>query len=81
MAKKPDRVPVSVRGIIQRINRNLAPQKQKLKACRSDRWRDDLGDYYVIDVEINGVLHKHVDLEALGRELGVLAEWETVAAE
>jgi hypothetical protein len=81
MAKQSRRVPVSVRAVTQRINRKLAPGGRQLRKCRSERWRSELGNYYLLDIAHNAVMTRHVDLEALGRELGALEEWETVASE
>ena len=66
------RIPVSERALIQRINRKLKTDGEQLKKCRSDRWRGELGDYFILDVTRNAILHKDVDLEEWGRELGVL---------
>jgi hypothetical protein len=76
-----DFVPVSARALEQRINRKLAAQGEKLKRCRSDRWRHDLGDYYVINVDKNIIVFKQVNLEVLGRELGALAPYERLEDE
>ena len=76
---KSKTVPVSARAAIQRINRKLAPDGEKLKRCREGgRWLSDLGRYYVLDVNRNVLLTRHVDLDALGRKLKVLAPWESV---
>jgi hypothetical protein len=71
-----EQVPVTMRALLQRINRRLAHNDEKVKALRGDRWRHELGDYYRIDLRVNGIIDKHVDLEALGRELKVLAPYE-----
>lgn len=76
MAKAGVKVAVSERALIQRINRKLAPDLEQLKKNRSPG--NELGDYYVLDLNRNFVTAQNVDPEALGRELGVLAEWETV---
>jgi hypothetical protein len=73
-----EKVPVTTRAAIQRINRALAEKGHKLKITRGNRWRDTLGDFYTIDAKRNWIVEKHVDPEALGRELGVLQPWETV---
>lgn len=78
MAKR-QKVPVSVRAAIQRINRKLKPDMEQLKVTRGgEMLRLDLGDYYIINFNRNWIAHKHVDPEKLGRELGVLAPWETM---
>jgi hypothetical protein len=76
MGKK---VRVTQRALVQRINRVLARQDEVLKATRGDRWRGEQGDYYIVDVRLNCIVHKHVDLEAAGRKLKVLQKWEEVA--
>lgn len=69
-------VPVSKRALIQRINRRLARDGEKLYATRGRRAFQDLGEFHVIDVDRNFVAQKDVDLEELGRNLKVLSPWE-----
>jgi hypothetical protein len=39
-------VQVSVRALIQRINRKIRPEYRRLHACRrNSRWWSNLGDY------------------------------------
>ena len=66
---------VTMRSVVQRINRKLKPDLEQLKTTRGERLRMDVGDYYVIDYSKNSIIHKDVDPEQLGRELGVLREW------
>jgi hypothetical protein len=40
--------------------------------------KQELGRHYTIDTRYNVLLHKDIDLEATGRELGVLKGWERV---
>jgi hypothetical protein len=78
MAKtKKMRAPVSLRAVIQRINRKLRPDKT-LKASRGEPARLDVGAFYVVDHRTNAIQQRDVDLEALARELGVLKPWEEV---
>ena len=72
---------VSIRALIRRINRRLAHKYEILRKTRSHRWWSDLGDYYVLDWNLNFVVASHVDPETLGRELGALKSWETVVVE
>ncbi len=74
-------VPVSKRALIQRINRALHHDGQRLRTARNARTRLDLGDYYVVDVSVGGCVDAHVDLEDLGRELKVLNSWEALDEE
>jgi hypothetical protein len=78
MSKKL-KVSITYRALIQRINRKLAADDEQLKATRGDRWRSDLGDYYIVNVNRNNLVAQHVDPVELGRELGVLRPWEEVA--
>jgi hypothetical protein len=73
---QPLKLPVSRAALMGRINRKLAAEMQKLKVPRSDRWRSDLGDYYIVDEHRNTIEAAHVDPVALARELGVLKPWE-----
>lgn len=71
------RVPITEKALYQRINRKLRADGEVLKRARG-RVETTLGDYYVVDVERNFVTQHHVDLAELGRELGVMAEWESL---
>lgn len=74
-------VPVTMRALIQRINRALLKNDEKLKATRGGRMQTDYGDYYTLDFRLNAVIRGDVDPEELGRELGVLRPYEHVATE
>jgi hypothetical protein len=76
VATTATKVPVTTRALIQRINRKLSSEMMQLKTTRGERWRNDLGDYYIIDVNKNIVVRAHLDLEELSRELGCLSPWE-----
>lgn len=69
-------VPVTTRALIQRINRKLAAQYEQLKTTRGERWRNDIGNHYIVDVFHNRIIYTHVDVEAQAKELGVIAAWE-----
>lgn len=73
--------PVTLRSVIQRINRKLKLDNETLKATRGQRLRMQVGDYYVVDFNRNFILHTNVDPEQMGRELGVLHAWERVIDE
>jgi hypothetical protein len=80
------KLPVSVRALMQRINRKLAEKNEVLKKTRPDRGegvsqlRLDCGDYYIIDVDRNCLIQRDVDIEAIGRQLEVLMPWEQLAS-
>lgn len=78
-AKQSIRVPVTVRALMSRINRALAPDGKELKITRGVPAIDALGRYYVLCG--NSVFSDHIDLEAFGRELGALAGYERLLDE
>ncbi len=67
-------------ALYKRINRKLKKDTwaQALKRARGERARHDLGDYYTLDISRNIVTDTRVNLEDLGKELGVLSPHETV---
>jgi len=73
------RVPVSVRALKQRIDRLLAGDGRELKKTVGAPAIDALGAYHVIGN--NHVVSHHLDLEAFGRELGALADYERLCVE
>jgi hypothetical protein len=80
------KVGVSARALIQRVNRKLTDEHQRLHVARlyrdssNRRWENsNLGRYYVIDFYRNIIRDTHVDLEKLGRELRVLQPWEELS--
>lgn len=70
---------VTMTALISRINRRLRPDHETLKVTRGERLRQNVGDFYVIDVNRNIVVEPHADPERLGRELAVLKSYEEVA--
>lgn len=67
------------RALVARINRTLAKQEQGLRRCRENsRWFHDLGRYYVVDQATLSLCMKDVEIEDLGRELGVLTSREAM---
>ena len=76
--QQPDKEPVSLGAVLQRINRKLEPDHEKLKPARSIRIMEQVGKYYIVNTSSNGVIHKDVDVEKYAREAGVLKDWEEV---
>jgi len=76
------KVPVTMRAIVQRINRKLAPDGyRRLKQSRGRPWKyldRDVGKWFLVDGRRNSVERTHVDPEELAKELGVLKPWERV---
>ena len=67
---------ISERALLARINRALVGEI--VKKCRADskQW-PSLGTHYSVDLTSNTIIHTHIDLEAYGRELGCLTEFES----
>jgi hypothetical protein len=68
---------VSERALYARINRALKREEQMLRTAR--KYDPSVGRYYLIDANRNILLDTHVDLEALGRELGVRGSQEQLS--
>lgn len=81
MAKRnTQQVSVTERALLARLTRALAKDGEILRKCRADsRWYHDLGDYFIVDVTMNTIIQKNVDLTELGREKGLLKQYEQVA--
>jgi hypothetical protein len=77
---KAPQVSVSARAVLARVNRKLAAEGSMLRRCRQDsRNYDQLGDYYMVNLNSNGIFKMQCELEEEARELGVLGEWEVLA--
>jgi hypothetical protein len=63
---------LSVRAVIQRINRKLAHKYERLCKSRSLGQLQNLGDYYLIDSYRNALIRSRVNIEEPARELGVM---------
>jgi hypothetical protein len=72
-------VPVTTRALVQRINRKLAADHEKLKVTRGQRLRDEVGDFYIVNLFHNRIVCTDVDVEAQAKELGVMKAWESKA--
>jgi hypothetical protein len=76
MAK--EKVPVSERALVARLNRRLARDGEVVRKNRSRQdW--ELGEYYLLDIAHNSIPAKNIDIEVLGRELGCLRAREKLA--
>jgi hypothetical protein len=67
---------VSNRALYARIDRALRRDGEQLRTARSEAMESQAGRYYIVDTERNFISHMDVELEELGRELGVLEAWE-----
>ncbi len=72
---------ITADACIKRINRRLAHTGERLCTSRSSGEKSNLGSRYILDTYRNSPVRYPIeDLEDLGRELGVLAPNEKVAA-
>ena len=79
---KSSKAAVTMRALVQRINRKLAQNDegqwpQKVCAFRG-RSRENVGQYYLLDQHRNEIVNSGISPEHLARELGVLQPWEAV---
>ena len=71
------KVPVTEKALYQRINRKLRQRDEVLKRSRAST-ELDLGKYFVVDLHRNAVTSHHIDIEDFGKQIGVLADWESL---
>lgn len=73
------KTPVSRRALLQRVNRRLATQGEKLVACRVPERHRDHGCFYMRQLDTNVLVSDiGVDLEAVARIHDALAPDEYV---
>ncbi len=77
MGKRPTLIGVKRRALVARIQRALAKQQQELRTDRRDRQVR----YLIIDERRADITDLDVDLEELGRKLGVLKPWEKLSGD
>ena len=70
------RVPVGERSLVQRINRRLAKDHQKLFMSRSRAAEAEFGKFYIVGTTTGEITASIIDLEGLGRDLEELRPWE-----
>jgi hypothetical protein len=80
MKRGQKKVEVSRRAVIARINRALKPDNEQLRITRSERMRQQVGDWYIIDHSRNlmGLADNWSSLDQVARDLGVLKAWEVI---
>ena len=66
------------RALIERIRRNLRKDDMQFRTNRGGPYSETLGDYFLVDQNNNIVDRGIHDLEAYGRELGVLRDYEAL---
>lgn len=67
-------ISVSERALIQRINRKLKEDNQKIRKPKT--YHPEVGEYYIVDYLENHVVQTNVNLEKLARDVKALAPYE-----
>jgi hypothetical protein len=74
--------PVTELAVKRRLNRRLAEKGECLRKCSSSSpWWNELGDYYIAEINTDKVIQTDVDLEALARKEGAMKSGEAITAE
>ncbi len=58
--------------LVKRINRHMRHGQQMVRKTRGRQMKNDYGEYYIHDFDRNTIVSHHVDVKALGREMGLL---------
>lgn len=76
MPKHLTTIAIKRRSLTARVQRALAKEERQLRVDRRDRQTALL----LIDTKRRAIVETDVDLEKLGRDLGVLQPWERLEA-
>lgn len=79
-----EKVPITERALLKRINRSLAEDGQMVRKTRALRrpwieYPQGFGPFHRHDLRRNFVLETDLDLEGFAREIGILREGEQMA--
>ena len=81
-AKSTWQIPVAIRAVMQRVNRRLATEGKRLKTVRKgQRYRAEIGPYFVVSLKTGRLIEIRIDLEGFARQLGALSDWEKITNE
>lgn len=82
MQSTVEKIPVSEKALMARVNRKLAKDGERiLKSREGSRLRGNVGDFYLLDVSRNTVLNTHIELGHFAKQRGILRDYETVVSE
>ncbi|EIF30600.1 hypothetical protein BCh11DRAFT_06094 [Burkholderia sp. Ch1-1] len=70
---------VTTRAVEQRLKRSLAREGLTLRISRGERNFNELGRYYVVNVNTNGLQGNGFNLEDMARKAGVLKDFEKIS--
>ncbi len=74
------------RALLLRVNRKLQEEGAQVRKTRPRgsgpaTYDPNLGEFFRIDLKTETIAATHIDLEGLGRKLGVLRAWEKLESE
>ena len=76
---KPQKVPVSERAILARLNRKLSADGLVVRRCKeTTRNYATLGAFYVVDINRKAIRAKRINLVEYARKVGVLTDAEAL---
>jgi hypothetical protein len=74
--------PVTELAVKRRINRRLAEKGECLRKCSSrSPWWNELGNYYIAEMNTTRVIQTDINLEVLARTEGAMKSGEAMTAE
>jgi hypothetical protein len=76
--KRETKLEITEGALTQRINRKLRRNRQRLCAVRGAGAESNLGYHVILDTNRNVITETQVNLENLGRRLGVMEPWEAL---
>ena len=81
MVKKLQKLSLTRKAVMARVNRKLAADGEQLRVMRGTDLNLGLhpGDYCVVSTKHGGINKWNFDLEEFARELGALKDWEMLA--
>jgi hypothetical protein len=72
------KIQITMRALLQRINRVLIKDGKVLKKKRSGSHPGERGRYFLVDLELEEVDSVVIDLGSFGRQMDVIEGWEEV---
>ncbi len=71
---------VPERALAARVIRAIAKEGKQLKKAREGtRAFQELGRYYLVDLNLKTIIASNINLEAWAKELGLMQDWEVMA--
>jgi len=65
---------------MRRVNDKLRPESKRMYRALGAERREQLGEYFIVDLTRANIAEAHVELGERARQLGVIKDWEKVTA-